>query len=135
MSETNFSAKEPSLGYYYQLRLGLYLILKSPKNNPVIKIESLDDIVIDNIDTMDLFQTKLHINSIANLTDSSPDFWKTIRVWSENIAQGLVDADNTLFTLMTTAKIGDGSFIEDLKPSESRHQNQVRVHFRKTTGG
>jgi hypothetical protein len=49
MSETNFSAKEPSLGYYYQLRLGLYLILKSQKNNAVIRIESLDDIVVDDI--------------------------------------------------------------------------------------
>ncbi|WP_304066944.1 ABC-three component system protein [Pedobacter glucosidilyticus] len=116
MNNTNFSAKEPSLGYYYQLRLGLYLILKSQKSNAIIKIESLDDIVVDNLDNMDLFQTKLHINSVANLTDSSSDFWKTIRVWSENIINGYVDEKSTLFTLMTTAKIGDNSFIQDLKP-------------------
>jgi len=119
MSETNFSAKEPSLGYYYQLRIGLYLILKSQKPNAVIKIESLDDIVVDDINSMDLFQTKLHINSIANLTDASSDFWKTIRVWSENIANGLVDEKATLFTLMTTAKVGDTSFIQDFKPTEN----------------
>lgn len=119
MSETNFSAKEPSLGYYYQLRLGLYLILKSQKNNAVIKIESLDDIVVDDINSTDLFQTKLHINSIANLTDASPDFWKTIRVWSENIKQSLVDETSTLFTLMTTAKISDTSFIKDLIYSDA----------------
>jgi hypothetical protein len=119
MSETNFSAKEPSLGYYYQLRLGLYLILKSQKNNPVMRIESLDDIVVDDINSLDLFQTKLHINSIANLTDASPDFWKTIRVWSENIKQSLVDEKSTLFTLMTTAKISDTSFIINLKHSDT----------------
>jgi hypothetical protein len=117
MTETNFSAKEPSLGYYYQLRLGLYLILKAKaKPKSIIKIENLDDIVIEDVNTVDLFQTKLHINSIANLTDASPDFWKTIRVWSENIKNGDVDVKNTVFTLMTTAAIGSGSFIEDLKP-------------------
>jgi hypothetical protein len=117
MTETNFSAKEPSLGYYYQLRLGLYLILKAKaKPKSIIKIENLDDIVIEDVNTLDLFQTKLHINSIANLTDASPDFWKTIRVWSENIKNGNVDVKNTVFTLMTTAAIGSGSFIEDLKP-------------------
>lgn len=115
MNVTNFSAKEPSLGYYYQLRLGLYLILSTQKSNAIIRIESLDDIVIDDLDAVDLFQTKLHINSVANLTDSSPDFWKTIRVWSENITNGLIDEKSTLFTLMTTAKIGEGSFIQDLK--------------------
>ncbi|MGF7077721.1 ABC-three component system protein [Mucilaginibacter sp. UYCu711] len=116
MTETDFSAKEPSLGYYYQLRLGLYLILKAKaKPKSIIKIENLDDIVIEDVDTMDLFQTKLHINSIANLTDASPDFWKTIRVWSENIKNGYVDVKNTVFTLMTTAAIGTDSFIENLK--------------------
>src|ERR1700748_2055395 len=116
MSESNFSAKEPSLGYYYQLRLGLYLILKAKdKENPIIKIESLDDIQIEDINSMDLYQTKLHINSVVNLTDSSSDFWKTIRVWSENILNNVVKVDETVFTLLTTAKIGEGSFIENLK--------------------
>jgi hypothetical protein len=119
MTETNFSAKEPSLGYYYQLRIGLYLILKAKsKPKSIIKIENLDDVVVGDIDTLDLYQTKLHINSVANLTDASADFWKTIRIWSEHITNGHVDAKNTVFTLMTTAAVGTGSFIENFKPKE-----------------
>ncbi len=122
MSETNFEAKEPSLGYYYQLRIGLYLILKArDKPKTIIKIESLDDVVLHDTNSMNLYQTKLHINSVANLTNSSPDFWKTIRIWSENIILGNVILENTLFTLMTTARIGSGSFIENLK-----FENQIR---------
>ncbi|TCC99761.1 hypothetical protein EZ449_21350 [Pedobacter frigidisoli] len=122
MSETNFEAKEPSLGYYYQLRIGVYLILKArDKPKTIIKIESLDDVVLHDTNSMNLYQTKLHINSVANLTNSSPDFWKTIRIWSENILLGNVILENTLFTLMTTARIGNGSFIENLK-----FENQIR---------
>ena len=80
--ETDFSAKEPSLGYYYQIRYSLYLLLhERKKENPCIRLEDLDDIVIDDINTKDLFQTKHNINSIANLIDRCSDFWNTIRVW------------------------------------------------------
>ena len=45
--ETDFSAKEPSLGYYYQIRYSLYLLLhERKKENPCIRLEDLDDIVI-----------------------------------------------------------------------------------------
>jgi hypothetical protein len=126
MGITNFSAQEPSLGYYYQIRYSLYLLLSiKDKTNPCIKLENLDDIVVEDINTTDLYQTKLHINSIANLTDSSPDFWKTIRIWSENILEGLVDIDNTIFTLITTAQIGNGSFIERLRFKSQRDSNFV----------
>lgn len=114
--ETDFSAKEPSLGYYYQIRYSLYLLLhERKKENPCIRLEDLDDIVIDDVNTKNLFQTKLHVNSKANLSDRSSDFWKTIRVWSEAITTGLItDIENTFFTLITTATISDGSFIHKL---------------------
>ena len=103
--QTDFSAKEPSLGYYYQIRYSLYLLLREKvKDNPSIRLEDLDDIVLNDIDGTNLYQTKLHINSVANLSERSSDFWKTIRVWSEAILNNLVDVDNTIFTLITTAK-------------------------------
>lgn len=116
MTTTDFSAKESALGYYFQIRYSLYLLLKNKEMvNPCIQIENLDDIVIEERNKINLFQTKLHINSVADLTDSSPDFWKTIRVWSENISKKHVDVENTIFTLITTAKIGDSSFLNGLK--------------------
>lgn len=116
MGTTNFSAQEPSLGYYHQIRFSLYLLLQNKdKDNPCIKLENLDDIVIEDIDKSNLYQTKLHINSVADLTDRSADFWKTIRVWSEAIALDLVNVENTIFTLITTANVGDSSFIRSFK--------------------
>lgn len=112
---TDFSAKEPSLGYNYQIRYSLFLLLREKiKENPSICLEELDDIVIDDIDGKNLYQTKLHINSVANLSDRSTDFWKTIRVWSESILSGLLDIDNTVFTLITTATTSPDSFIAKL---------------------
>lgn len=59
--QTDFSAKEPSLGYYYQIRYSLYLLLREKvKDNPSIRLEDLDDIVLNDIDGTNLYQTKLH---------------------------------------------------------------------------
>lgn len=112
---TDFSAKEPSLGYNYQIRYSLYLLLREKaKENPSVRLEELDDIVIEDIDVRNLYQTKLHINSMANLSDRSTDFWKTIRVWSESILSDLIDIDNTVFTLITTATTSHDSFLSKL---------------------
>jgi len=116
MEITDFSAKEPSLGYYHQIRYSLYLLLQNKeRGDSCIKLEYLDDIVIEDVDTVNLFQTKLHINSVADLTDRSPDFWKTIRVWGEAIASNQIDIDNTVCTLVTTANVGEDSFINNFK--------------------
>ena len=60
--QTDFSAKEPSLGYYYQIRYSLYLLLREKvKDNPSIRLEDLDDIVLNDIDGTNLYQTKVAI--------------------------------------------------------------------------
>src|SRR5260221_2360047 len=99
-----FAANEPNLGYLYQVRYGLLLIVSVQNQDAKLIIEKIDDISIETPDTLDVYQTKLHINSVANLTDASTDLWKTIRVWSEGIKSGQLDLDNCLFNLITTAK-------------------------------
>lgn len=108
---TDFSAREPSLGYYYQFLYSLYLLLKSDNRNSKIRIECLDDIVLFDKDKVNLVQTKLHIRSNANLTDASPDFWKTIRVWVNNINAGTLDINDSTFSLITTEKVGAKSVL------------------------
>lgn len=126
MTTTNFSAQEPSLGYYYQIRLSLYLLLKNKEMiSPCIAIENLDDIVIEEEDKVNLYQTKLHINSVANLTDASPDFWKTIRVWCESVTGKLIDVNNTIFTLITTSNVSESSFLNQLKHGSKRDVDDV----------
>lgn len=110
MSST-FSAKEPALGYYYQIIRGLVLLLNETRMvKPCLSLECLDDIAIEDKDTVDLYQAKLHIRQVQ-MTDRSPDFWKTIRVWSEGIKDGTFNLDTTIFTLITTASVSEDSFL------------------------
>jgi len=114
---TDFSAKEPSLGYFYQIKYALLILLTHSKelDNPKVRIENLDDIEIEDVNTLRLLQTKLHIKNKANLTDASVDFWKTIRIWSEHINNGLIDLDNTIFNLITTEEIPTSSLLHKFR--------------------
>lgn len=114
---TDFSAKEPSLGYFYQIKYALLVLLSHSKelDNPKVRIENLDDIEIEDINTLQLLQTKLHIKNKANLTDSSVDFWKTVRIWSEYINNGTIDLDSTIFNLITTEEIPESSVLHKFK--------------------
>lgn len=78
--------------------------------SPCLSFECLDDIAIENSEEIDLYQAKLHITP-AQMTDRSTDFWKTIRVWSEGIKDGSFNPSTTIFTLITTASISEGSFL------------------------
>ncbi len=60
---TDFSAKEPALGYYYQIRYSLYLLLsgKEKGNDTEISIEKLDDISIEDFNSINTdFRTPLN---------------------------------------------------------------------------
>ena len=117
---TDFSAKEPALGYFYQPRFALYLLLSSrQEENVKIMIESLDDIEIQGSNGVKLFQLKYHLKSKTNLTSRSSDFWKTIRVWAEQIESQLINLDESIFLLITTEKISDSSIIFDIKNKNS----------------
>jgi len=122
MSSTSFSAKEPSLGYFYQVKFSLLLLLQQSResNNPKVRLETLDDVEIEDEDRLDLYQTKLHIKNKANLTDSSVDFWKTIRVWSEHIISGSINLENTSFNLVTTEKVPKESVLYKLSQSTEK---------------
>ncbi len=112
----NFSAKEPSLGYLYQIQYGLLLLLNSKQeSNSKLLIEALDDIELQIENRAQLYQTKYHLKRSTNLSDRSSDFWKTIRVWCEQISENTIDIDNTIFTLITTENISKDSVLFNIK--------------------
>lgn len=124
MSST-FSAKEPALGYYYQIIRGLVLLLEEKRmTNPMLSFECLDDIAIEKDGKVDLYQAKLHITP-AQLTDRSTDFWKTVRVWSKGIKDGTFDPTTTIFTLITTASISDDSFLNLFLSGKEEDKNKI----------
>jgi hypothetical protein len=122
--DTDFSAKEPSLGYLYQIKYALLVLLTNSRDldNPKVRLENLDDVDVEDINSLNLYQTKLHIKNKGNLTDSSVDFWKTVRVWSENILSGLIAVEETFFNLITTENVPDTSILSKFK--ETNHSDK-----------
>lgn len=119
----SFEAKNPSLGYYYQVLYSLYLMLASrEKPNLTMKLEGLDDLEVNNSDKHHLIQLKHHNTDDNSLSDKSLDFWKTVRVWSSEITQGEIrDIENTIFSLVTTGKVSERSFLQKLKDGKFRN--------------
>ena len=123
----SFEAKDPSLGYYYQVLYSLYLMLVGrEKPNLTIKLEDLDDLVMQCSGNMHLIQLKHHNTNDSLLRDRSLDFWKTIRVWSSEINQGKIkEIDSTIFSLVTTGKVSDNSFLLKLKDGKNRDAEEA----------
>jgi hypothetical protein len=114
--ETDFSAKGPSLGYYFQIRYGLHLLLNHDgSDDSNLFFENLDDIEISEFNQNDLYQTKFHIKNSVNLTDRSTDLWKTIRVWAESVRNGKIKLSESNFTLITTAECAPESVFGRLR--------------------
>ncbi|BAZ25527.1 hypothetical protein NIES4073_64320 [Kalymmatonema gypsitolerans NIES-4073] len=118
---TGFSAGSQALGYMFQARYALYLILTN-KEELELAVESLDDITFfeDENNPTELLQLKHHTTK-ASLTDSSSDLWKTIRVWSTQLQENKIFLPDTLLTLVTTAKAPANSAAFFLRPVKARN--------------
>jgi len=108
---TDFSAADSAVGYLYQVRLALLSALQRLASDETfaLYLETLDDVVFETTGSaLDLLQLKHHCDRAANLTDASPDFWKSLRVWMDGRAHGTIPLDARLF-LITTSDVGSGS--------------------------
>ena len=115
----DFSAQESGLGYLYQARYALWLLLDGPEELEVV-LETLDDIVLNQDGTpRDLLQTK-HNTVPVRLTDASSPLWKTLRIWSTHVKDGLIQVPPTTLTLITTAEAPVNSIASALRPGRER---------------
>lgn len=99
-----FSAANSALGYLYQVRCALLWSLQRLKDEEgfEVSIETLDDVTFENSGVpAELLQTKLHKNRGANLSDSSPDIWKTIRIWISALNTGAITGQTNLYLITT----------------------------------
>ena len=118
-----FGATGSALGYLYQCRWALVTFLRrlSPGETVDLAIEKLDDISFEKGGaSIELIQTKHHVQTAANLTDSSPDLWKTIRVWAAGVRHGDIRLPGVLLTLVTTSNASPGSIAAMLRPGTDR---------------
>lgn len=114
-----FSAADAALGYLYQVRIALLWALRRFKDTSefCVSLETLDDVTFEPKGTpAELLQTKHHRNRSANLTDASPDLWKSLRVWFEGRASNAI-VPGTILTLITTTEAGLESAARSLRRS------------------
>lgn len=116
-----FSAADPAIGYLYQVRSALLWALQRLKTQSdfLVSIETLDDVAFETTGgtPIELLQTKHHQTAIANLTDASPDLWKTLRIWFESNKSGLITSTTSL-VLVTTGIAPDNSAASRLRTVE-----------------
>ena len=113
-----YSAASSALGYLYQVRYALLEALRRLRKGQefLVSIETLDDVVFEKAgEAPQLLQAKHHLNQAADLTDGSPDIWKTLRVWCEAMATGNT-LEGTLFFL-TISQISNTRGINDINVS------------------
>lgn len=118
-----FDASGSALGYLYQCSWALvtFLTRLDPGENVDLAIEKLDDVSFEKAGAaLELIQTKHHLRAAANLTDASPDLWKTVRVWVESYRRGDCRLPGVVLTLVTTANAQAGSIAASLRPSGGR---------------
>jgi len=117
-----FSAAPSATGYLFQCRYALLESLRRLRKNEnfAVSVETLDDVVFETSgEAVDLLQTKHHLARTADLTDASPDIWKTLRVWCEYLENRSIPEDSTFF-LITTSSAPEGSAAYYLRIGESR---------------
>ncbi|HZZ71601.1 MAG TPA: ABC-three component system protein [Pirellulales bacterium] len=136
---SNFSADDSILGFKYQLRYALYLLYDAQRADGLdvaIDIERIDDIDVHAANKLTkLVQTK---DTATILTNSSAPFWKTIRIWSDAIRNGVVDptAIRAFLLVTTSPNPADDSAIVNLlqqNSTESRQEALSQMQIRAAT--
>jgi hypothetical protein len=104
------------LGYLFQLHCGLYLLLSDENERVSVSLEKYDDVaIVDEKDNQSLYQLKLHTNQLGDLTDSSTDLWRTLKVWIDWYSSNLEQLVDTKFTIITNAKAPQASVANRLR--------------------
>lgn len=119
MSEHQAGAQ--MLGYLYQIKYALALLLDSDNENLQISIEQFDDVAFSKDGQPNqLIQLKHHVSRTGNLTDASTDLWRTLNVWVDLISAKPELLADTKFLIITTATAPLSSVAFDLKEARGR---------------
>ncbi len=113
---SQFSAPEPALGYYYQPRYALLHLLRLPEET-VCFIEKDDDIDFTDPQEGCILASLKHKAPGDTLTDLSPDFWKSVRIWLDYYIKEDISTHSVSFFLFTTGRVAVGSFLEIFLPN------------------
>lgn len=115
-----YGAAASAAGYLFQARLALAEALRFAYSESGIEIaiEKFDDVSFETAgEPIELLQTKHHVAKAGDLTNLSPDLWKTLRVWSDRVRNDPSLPSRVRLTLVTTATAPPGSAAELLRPA------------------
>lgn len=121
------SADASALGYLFQFRYALLESLRRLRKGQlfVVTLETIDDVTFESHDSViEVLQTKHHTKKAGNLTDSSEDLWKTLRIWCDHFKSESIP-NESLFYLITTSNAAVGSAAYYLKHGESRNPEKA----------
>lgn len=114
-------ASEQMIGYLYQVRYALALLLKNDNPNYQISIEKFDDVAfVENDIPKQLIQVKHHVKKYGDLTDMSTDLWRTLKVWIDIIIKSPGLVNDTNFLIITTAAAPNNTAAFYLKENINR---------------
>lgn len=122
---SNHQASEQMLGYLYQVRYALNLLLDNDNSKFQISIEKFDDVAFSEDGTpKQLIQLKHHVKQAGDLTDYSTDLWRTLKVWIDLISENKGLVNETSFIIITTASVPSDTAAAYLK-SEGRKPEEA----------
>jgi len=132
-SENRFSAGDQALGYIYQFRYALFQTLRLSEK-AVCYIERDDDIDFSDPDEGRILASLKHKAPGDALTDLSPDFWKSVRIWLAFYLTSDISSEFVSFYLFTTGTVVDGSLLETFLPNGKKDEGLTK-RIRKTLAG
>lgn len=126
-------AVEQMLGYVFQMRYALYLLLINDDDDAMITIEKVDDVSFNTDNSVyKMVQLKHHVGKSGKLTDYSVDLWKTIKVWLDKIDGNCAIYENTKFIIASTAEAPEGSaayYLRDDRQFDKRDASKAYVQL------
>ncbi|MEM6258472.1 MAG: ABC-three component system protein [Planctomycetota bacterium] len=118
-----FSAGEQALGYMYQVRFALLKLMELPEDVSCY-IEKDDDVDMTDPEEGQLLASLKHKAPGDRLTDLSPDFWKSIRIWLARFQNPSRDEVSQRYFLFTTGTVAEGTFLQNFLP-DAKKQDDV----------
>lgn len=104
------------IGYIFQLRYALNVLLSSDDPDQVLVLEKYDDIAIfDGPQSARFIQVKHHGGAAGSLTDRSTDLWRTVTSWIDSVADNQNLLGHAIFSIVTTAQAREGSIAATLR--------------------
>jgi hypothetical protein len=123
-------AVEQMLGYLYQVRYALYLLLENEDEQAQIGIEKFDDISFSHDDTPEIMiQLKHHTKAHGDLGDASTDMWRTLKVWADLVKKDSAWLTSTKLIIITTAVAPNETAASYLKPVSKEHERNAIKAF------